>query len=122
MVVMSELAPGSAWAGGWYLMLPPVMQNNAACVPLQLDLDAKLDKWEIWESFDSATACEAEKGRLTEQRGREADTAVAADPDRNRCGDNMLPQRRANSAVISARVASDSACIATDDPRLKAEK
>ena len=35
---------------GWYLMLPPIKENKAACVPLQV-VDAPLNEWEISQSF-----------------------------------------------------------------------
>jgi hypothetical protein len=41
---------------GWYLMVPPVI-NNKAATTVDLLTDAPLGHWEILGSFDSADAC-----------------------------------------------------------------
>jgi hypothetical protein len=76
---------------GWYLMLPPVDRMQK---PLT---NSPLSQWELAESFDQAEKCEA---RLATLR-KTSDELPADSPERWR-----------------ANWYDDSACIATDDPRL----
>jgi hypothetical protein len=79
---------------GWYLMVPPSR-------PV-VDLDAPLRKWTVYQAFDSAQNCEAEKiadFHLANQK-------VRGDPTDD-------PKLRAVRDQLTA-----AQCIETDDPRL----
>ncbi len=104
---MNRICRGLAWTLiGWYLMLPPAAQRNGVLWP---DGKAPISQWTIAESFDSATACEAE---LDKHRKR-----------------FEKAYRKANHAALTAQfwaqfyvvAAGDASCIGTDDPRLKAD-
>ena len=87
---------------GWYLMVPSVLPHAgpAADVPAKdlVDLDAPIEQWTQWESFDSALACQKGKTKLINT------TTKGTFDDEN--------------VEWSERLAF-AKCIATDDPRLK---
>lgn len=91
---------------GWYLMLPPAAQQpNGLPWP---DGRAPISQWTIAQSFDQAKACEGEldKNRKAFQHTHE-----------------KISHRFAESEFWSrfyVAAAAQAACVATDDPRLKA--
>ncbi len=76
---------------GWYLMTPPAASN----LPDGVDTDASLAKWTIIGSFDHADDCELNAKKIKERY----------DASGNKQGATRIGL---------------SVCIATDDPRLKA--
>ena len=72
---------------GWYLMQPPLVTPNS------FNFDAPLSRWDIEESFDTASDCEQTWNSMTEKA-------------------------KGKSDVLSRREQFGH-CIATDDPRLK---
>jgi hypothetical protein len=84
---------------GWYLMTPPPLFHSRPDV----DLDAPLGKWTVYEALDSAKECEADRSATFHL----ANQKVLGDPTDD-------PKLRAIRDQLAA-----SQCIATDDPRLK---
>jgi hypothetical protein len=88
---------------GWYLMLPPVNPNN-----LSVDSDAPIAQWEIGNSFDSASQCDALRLQVR-----------AASNSRARYDDAKSQQHPPLSYSEWQKRLKAAVCIATDDPRLK---
>jgi hypothetical protein len=88
---------------GWYLMAPPYVSGCLPRtayrlglikkVPVSLDTDAPLAKWDNQGSFDSAKECEQQKTEEFERWNK---------PNSHELSDQIL----------------EAQCIATDDPRL----
>ena len=90
----------SAWAGGWYLMLPPLTQDsNDKALPAPW---RPVSEWELHQTFDTAAACEEGRDRLIRALGRMYSSGLSPQ--------EVHPNPR---QAFAAR------CIATDDPRLK---
>jgi len=84
---------------GWYLMLP-----TKSSVILDYQPDLPLSQWSVDISFDSADACESYRV-LSQEKSRDAFT-------------NAKPDVK-DAARASFELYNDSACISSDDPRLK---
>ena len=84
---------------GWYLMTPPPLFHSTPDV----DLDAPLRKWTVYEALDSAQECEADRNASYHLANQKA----LGDPTDD-------PKLRIMRDQLAA-----SQCIATDDPRLK---
>ena len=81
---------------GWYLMLPPLDHG----VPI---VKAPYSEWDNWQGFDTADACQAKKSFFQNE---------ALEPAQ-KIGET------ATQLAMDCRFF-DALCIATDDPRLKA--
>jgi hypothetical protein len=92
---------------GWYLMVPP-----DSTVPHSVDSAAPISRWSIITNFESADTC---KQALTELQNKNGDPAKLDATGRLRRFQKRQP---ADPALARARV-DHTACIATDDPRLK---
>ena len=85
---------------GWYLMTPnPISDPKLSGYP---NLAAHLYEWQIYESFDTAKACQAEKEKLTDKWMPEVNQS------------KTKQQKEKAFLWMTSPV-----CIATDDPRLK---
>lgn len=76
---------------GWYLMVPPPAGSTNRIV----NPDASLVQWRIYKSFDTATECENDRAEIVHDHENQTD--------------------------VLEKYARLSACIATDDPRLKSK-
>jgi hypothetical protein len=91
---------------GWYLMLPPASQQNGLPWP---DGKAPISQWTVAESFDQAKVCEAALGQ---HRKKFQQTY------------NSISHQFAASEFWSkfyVAAAGAATCVATDDPRLRAD-
>jgi hypothetical protein len=70
------------------------------------------------ESFNSASSCENAINKLVKRRGEESDKALAADPEKDKCGNSTPAAYKADNALTLSIAAGSAKCIATDDPRL----
>ena len=100
---------------GWYLMMPPFVPSPPQGQGRMLDLKAPLGQWYITGSYDGAAECAAAlsvQHKKTDKAFKEAEDTLAR---------NAPKDREFREFVISTAQAQDraSACIATDDPRLK---
>ena len=96
---------------GWYLMMPPSKKN-----------DAPLSEWTISQSYASAEACQSAQNKNRDQATAKLKTYDnMTDKQRRELQHNQatLDQEMADSESFDA--AFQSACIASDDPRLKAK-
>jgi hypothetical protein len=59
VVFTLALAGSPAWAGGWYLMLPPVAHDERGRP--YFDEGAPLGEWQHMGAYDSAAQCEEVK-------------------------------------------------------------
>ncbi len=84
---------------GWYLMIPTKSSVNLVYQP-----DLPLSQWSVDTSFDSADACESYRV-IGQEKSRNAFT-------------NAKPDVK-GAARVFFEVYNDSACISSDDPRLK---
>ena len=84
------LAVSPAWAGGWYLMLPPIVQDDRG--QPYYDDEAPLSEWQHMGAYDSAAQCEEIK--LSQRTGVKGKMV-------------KMPDARGYKR-----------CIASDDPRL----
>jgi hypothetical protein len=94
---------------GWYLMLPPSKKN-----------DAPLSEWIISHSYASAEACQSAQNKNRDQAAAKLKTYDnMTDKQRRDLQHNQasLDQEMADSDSFDA--AFQSACIASNDPRLK---
>jgi hypothetical protein len=94
---------------GWYLMMPPSKKN-----------DAPLSEWTISHSYASAEACQSVQNKTRDQAAAKLKTYDnMTDKQRRELQHNQaaLDQEMADSDSFDA--AFQSACIASDDPRLK---
>jgi hypothetical protein len=87
---------------GWYLMLPTKSSRSLDYQP-----NLPLSQWSVDTSFDSADACESYRGEWQE-KSRNAFT-------------NAKPDVK-EAARALFELYNDSACISSDDPRLKETK
>ena len=93
---------------GWYLMVPPSKRN-----------DAPLSEWTVSLSYASAEACQSAQNKNRDQAAAKLKTYDnMTDKQRRDLQHNQasLDQEMADSDSFEA--AFQSACIATDDPRL----
>lgn len=79
---------------GWYLMAPPLNSD------LKVNYHALLSQWVLVASYDRAAECEKERTRRLKQAAAE-------------------PIKDSTTALLEFSEASNSVCIASDDPRLK---
>jgi hypothetical protein len=121
---------------GWYLMTPPLGPNGS------IDPNAPLSRWEEFEGYDSAAACEVEHNHLLDlanliqrnlQKSEESLTQKlngisreqleSANPEKLREFNRQLDETRISARKIQNYVDGDRAsrCVATDDPRLKGQ-
>jgi len=118
---------------GWYLMMPPYAPNHVLRDPPFVwtppgpfsdpegspagpwDLKAPLSQWRIAGSYDTAAECAAAlsvQHKKADKAFKEAEDTLARNPPKDReVRESVISWIRAMDAV--------SACIATDDPRLK---
>jgi len=82
---------------GWYLMVPPYSQGD-------FNEHAHLSDWKIINSFDTAKECRSHQLFVSERT--QSDVPQHGDPP------TTDKQRYAVSIALSA-------CVASDDPRLK---
>lgn len=137
MIVFAAFAcwPSTSWAGGWYLMVAPPMEDSNR--EHKLDLSRPLNVWDQRESFDSAKACEA--ARIRELAGHAALIAIASLTDAR--PDERFNWKALSTATEQWLLSGDSTkisppllqpiaravlalkpgylCIGTDDPRLR---
>ncbi len=64
LIFTFALVGSPAWAGGWYLLLPP-FEETAAGRPF-LNSSAPLKQWQHLGSYDSARECEAAVAKITQ--------------------------------------------------------
>jgi hypothetical protein len=99
---------------GWYLMVPP--QTNG-----QIDYTAPLSRWTVAESYDSAAPCREMLTNLRNDATSQADKATneitAKQKQHERISTEQLLD--AMKSLTAHEIAFQSACIATDDPRLR---
>ena len=134
LVLLAAFAwgPSTSWAGGWYLMVAPPTKDEKG--EHRSDLSKPLRVWDQRRSFDSASACEADRLRELAQRATIEAIASAQPGEKfdfmalSRATEHFLsssdstqipppmlqPIARAVLAFMSGYL-----CIATDDPRLK---
>lgn len=93
---------GPAFAGGWYLMVPP--EKYVASRPVGADTSAPLGQWTLYDVFDTARACKKEEAK-EDKRALALLKTCGATAHSLRCS---MPFR-----MMAEQ------CIATDDPRLK---
>ena len=93
---------------GWYLLIPPVFSPMGNHPRAFNDLNASLNKWDIWASFESSTSCEKEKERIRNEA-----------PLRLKFAHDHPDQDRNGNIVAVAEAWQRAECIATGDPRLK---
>jgi len=92
---------------GWYLMFPPPAMNTKNSV---VDVDAPIGKCTIWASYDAVKDCEAERSKKQQEFLRLFQEALRSEKD----------PRNSSPRTASFFLTRDmTACIATDDPRLK---
>ena len=94
---------------GWYLMVPTSKKN-----------DAPLSEWTISQSYASAEACQSAQNKNRDQVAAKLKTYDSmTDKQRRDLQHNQasLDQEMADSDSFDT--AFQSACIASDDPRLK---
>ena len=102
---------------GWYLMLPPIYDVPTATRPESVKIGDKfaevrptapLGVWEVSASFDSADACQAALYQMSDRMMKL--WAKEAKEGKNNAYSELQAYRYG-----------DAHCIATDDPRLKAQ-
>jgi hypothetical protein len=93
---------------GWYLLIPPVFSPMGDHPRSFNDLNAPLNKWDIWVSFESYASCEKEKEHLRKEA-----------PLRLKFAHERSDQDPNGNIVAVAEAWQMAECIATDDPRLK---
>jgi hypothetical protein len=76
---------------GWYLMIPPIFQNQ------EPDKDAPLAQWKTIDTYQTGAGCRDELAKLT-----------------------ALVAGNINYSAIQRRTL-DAECVSADDPRLKAQ-
>jgi hypothetical protein len=93
---------------GWYLLIPPVFSPMGNHPRAFNDLNASLNRWDIWASFESNTSCEKEKERIQNEA-----------PLRLKFAHEHPDQDRNGNIVAVAEAWQWAECVATDDPRLR---
>ena len=130
VLLFSTWVPSTSWAGGWYLMVAPPKDSKTEHKP---DLSYPLKRWNQRKSFDSASACEAQ--RMRELASQAALVAAASVTPNEPFNDALIDATeqyllRGDSSKVPTRLIGGIAravldfqpgylCIATDDPRLK---
>lgn len=64
MLVVGMIVPAVAQEEGWILMLPPVVFESEKP---QAATDAPLSEWYPNETFETSSACEAHKDKMTDE-------------------------------------------------------
>lgn len=82
---------------GWYLMVPPYTKSVGGGAPKGVETDAPLSDWKNLKRFNSVDKCEAQRQKWKSRATR----------------DNPIPTFWVPYVMA--------ACIAADDPRLKAK-
>ena len=105
---------------GWYLMLPPPALNHLGDQRFLPDAEAgaPLWRWTIVGSYDTAAACMTELDRRTAAGNR----FLNAVRYHEYTSGELLKSPRLSTQLTDTYAAfrnKNSACIATDDPRLK---
>lgn len=93
---------------GWYLMLPPAGLNGFP------DDDAHISKWKVSKAFDSADECKLDQQLFL--ASVPADKLVAEILNARDRRERGMPPTIYQKFLLENV---DSACISTDDPRLK---
>ena len=94
---------------GWYLMLPPNKKD-----------DAPLSEWTVSHSYASAEACQSAQNKNRDQAAAELKTYDnMTDKQRRDLQHNQQAFDQETADSDSFDQAFQSACIASDDPRLK---
>ncbi len=97
---------------GWYLMMPPLKGKSVVA-------DAPLSAWKIVDRFDTAADCENSSSSLLKQAKKTAsqeERDFKANSDRSNSQNlETIQQLYFLQVVVPLQE-----CIATDDPRLKA--
>jgi hypothetical protein len=95
-----NLRHGSAIAlVGWYLMVPPLVDT-----PYKVDTEAPLTSWKVYQTFDTAEACNKS---LSSTRAKYEHTAAAP------IGGIKKGTRALALQMVFAR------CVSNDNPNLK---
>jgi hypothetical protein len=97
-----KLRRALALALGWYLMVPPI---NRAPAGYEAQFGLPLSKWTVNTAFDSAYDCEAMHTPYLLKNAK-----------------NMNSRQKGSLSWALAVAATQSQCIASDDPRLKASQ
>jgi hypothetical protein len=93
---------------GWYLLIPPVFSPMGEHPRAFNDLNAPMNRWDIWASFESQAACEKEKERIR----NEAPLRIRFAHER--------PDQDLNGNILAVAQAWQLAeCVATGDLRLR---
>jgi hypothetical protein len=104
---------------GWYLMLPPLV-NRSGVLYMQPNVSAPLTEWRAADlqtgtTLDSAQTCEDIRSKMTSAAKKfalDAPTDIENMP--------METSEQAGKWIFALEIAK-SRCIASDDPRLKAQ-
>jgi hypothetical protein len=94
---------------GWYLMIPPNKRD-----------DAPLSEWTVSRSYDSAEACQSAQNKNRDQAAaklKQYDSMT--DQQRSNLEHNQKTFDQETNDRDNFDAAFQSACIASDDPRLK---
>jgi hypothetical protein len=114
VVLLVTLAPSGADAGGgWYLLGPPIVQHDDGSRPSG---DTPLRSWTQLGAFDTAAACEAEHSRVYDRARRELSDAQAEARRMPAGADRDFFEMARLMKIITPL---ESACIDSDDPRLR---
>lgn len=93
---------------GWYLLIPPVYSPQGDHPRAFNDLGAPLNRWDIWTSFESETACNQAKERVRAEAPARLGFA------------REHPEQDPNGNIKAvAQAAQLAQCVAADDPRLR---
>jgi hypothetical protein len=93
----------------WYLMMPPNKR-----------VDAPLSAWTVSRSYDSAEACQSAQSQNRDQAAAKQNQYDSmTDQQRRNLEHNQQAFDQATNDKDNFDAAFQSACIASDDPRLK---
>ena len=92
---------------GWYLMMPP----DSNKIPHEVSSEAALSRWIVVANFDTEENCEKQ---LTDLQNNPQDPAGLDKTGR-------LARYQKHDAALGKARAVNSACVASDDWRLKAK-
>jgi hypothetical protein len=87
---------------GWYLMVPPQLVSPGH-ETANVDAAVPLNKWTVWQAFDTAIECESQLETLKEGALQRTQTGQSRE----------FMQKLLDNQFFRGQ------CIATDDPRLK---
>ena len=93
---------------GWYLMMPP----DSAKIPHDVDGEVPLARWIVVNNYDTQEACEK---ALADIQNSEQDPVTL-----DKTG--KLKRLQKNDAALGKARAINSACVASDDIRLRGRK